>query len=101
MSTLAISESPQLKLINEWYRALKQKDVGPIAKLLHKDHVRITYPRSLGKPEQSREEWLEEFGAGLSFMTDFEVRESHRMVRLRNSFLLLKAKTLLSPCARR
>jgi len=30
-----------------------------IAKHLHKDHRRITYPRSVGKPEQTREEYLQ------------------------------------------
>lgn len=74
MSNLFSSESPQIKLINEWYRGLKERNLDLIAKPLHKDHVRITHPKSLGKPVQTKEEWLQEFAASLSFMTDFEVR---------------------------
>lgn len=83
MSDLVTSVSPQINLVNEWYRALKARDLELIKKPLHKDHVRITHPRSLGKPDQGREEWLEEFGASLGFMTDFEVRtRSHYRLEL-------------------
>lgn len=45
-----------------------------LATLLHKDHRRIYYPRSLGVPEHTKEEWLK-FAADFvgKFWTDCEV----------------------------
>ena len=73
MSSPQNSESPQIKLINEWTRGFVERDLDLIAKALHKDFRRITYPRSIGKPEETGKEWLESFGGFLPFCTEVEV----------------------------
>ena len=67
------SDPPQVKFIHEWGRGFENRDLAQIAKHLHKDYRHTTLPRSLGQPEQTREEWLEHFGAVLGFMTGSEV----------------------------
>lgn len=59
--------------MHEWGRGFQQRDLGLIAKTLHKDYRHITYPRSLGKPEKTREEWLEQFTGVISLWTELEV----------------------------
>ena len=64
MSDSKSSDSPQVKLIHEWLRAFEARDMDRIANCLHKDYRNIMYPRSLGKPERTKEEVLE-YLAGL------------------------------------
>jgi hypothetical protein len=73
MADLDNSNSPQVKLMLEWGEGFKAKDLDRIAKPLHKDHRYITYPRSLNKPEQTREEWLAHIGGIVNLWTDNEV----------------------------
>jgi len=47
-----------------------------LAKPLHKDFRRYTYPQSIGQAVQTKEEWLERFAGLLKFSTDFEVSYS-------------------------
>jgi len=65
--------SPQITLINEWNEGFKQMDVDILAKCLHKDFRRVVYPRSIGQPEQNKEEWLKEITAIIGFATGFDV----------------------------
>ena len=58
MSSSQTTDSPQVKLILDWAEGFKKGDKDYIAKHLHKDHRRITYPRSLNRPELTKEEWL-------------------------------------------
>lgn len=67
------SDSPQIKLFNEFNRGFKEKNLDLIAEHLHKDFRRCTYPRSLNKPEQNREEWLKHFSGIIAFATEFDV----------------------------
>jgi hypothetical protein len=60
------SDSPQVKLIREWARGFQMRDLDVVANTLHKDHRYVRYPRSLGKPEETKEEWLARFGKLLS-----------------------------------
>ena len=62
-----------MKLINEWHRGFKEGNMDLIAQPLHKDHRRVTYPRSLGKPEQTREEWLAQLASVFKGLTDYDV----------------------------
>ena len=73
MSNLENSGSPQLKFVHEWRQAFDKEDLSLVAKSLHKDYRHITYPRSIGKPEQTREEWLEHLAGVSSARTEFEV----------------------------
>ncbi|KAF9782948.1 hypothetical protein BJ322DRAFT_1073534, partial [Thelephora terrestris] len=70
MTSPDISDSPQLKLMHSFIEGFKNRDLDQIAKLLHKDHRRITYPRSLGKPEQTKEEYLQHTAEVLRLCVD-------------------------------
>jgi hypothetical protein len=70
MSSQEAADSPQVKLIRSFVEGFKTGDVDLLAKHLHKDHRRITHPRSLGKPEQTREEWLQHIAEFISLWTD-------------------------------
>jgi hypothetical protein len=63
------SDSPQVKLIHEWARGFRTRDLDAIASTLHKDYRYVGYPKSLGKKEETKEEWLERFGKWLSLWT--------------------------------
>ena len=68
------SDSPQAKLLFECSQALQAKDLDFIAKYFHKDFRVVSHPRSLGIPEQTKEEWLERW-AGITglLVGDFDV----------------------------
>jgi hypothetical protein len=44
-------------------------DLDLISEALHKDFRNIIYPKSLGRSEETREEWLEQFAGVLSLWT--------------------------------
>jgi hypothetical protein len=56
------SDSPQAKFLLECSQALQAKDMDTIAKHVHKDFRAVFYPRSLGIPDQTGDEWLERWG---------------------------------------
>lgn len=60
MSTPVTTGSPQLQLVHSLIDAFKRSNVDDIALLLHKDHRRIYHPRSFGKPEETKEQWLKQ-----------------------------------------
>jgi len=72
MSESESTNSPQVKLMHGWGQGFKKRDLDLIAKCLHKDYRHTTYPRSLNKPEQTREEWLQQFAGIISLWTDLE-----------------------------
>jgi hypothetical protein len=65
--------SPQIKLINDWYDGLSEMNVEIIGKHLHKDYRRSIYPRSIGQPEQNKEEALKEASGVFGFATGLNV----------------------------
>ena len=65
--------SPQIKLITEWNEAFLQRNVDMAVKPLHKDFRRVVYPRSMGHPEQNKDEWLEEITGIFGLATGFDV----------------------------
>ena len=68
------SDSLQAKFISECKREFQQRNMGFIANVLHKDFRTVPYPRSLGYPEQTKEEWLEHWAGIMSlWTTDIEV----------------------------
>ena len=60
MSSQQATDSPQIKLMYEWADGFRKKDLDVIARHLHKDHRRITRPQSLGIPEQTKEEYIQQ-----------------------------------------
>jgi hypothetical protein len=65
--------SPQIKLVNDWNDGFTEMNVEIIGKHLHKDFRRLVYPRSIGQPEQNKEEWLKELSVGFGFGIGFDV----------------------------
>ena len=63
------SDSPQVKLFLECSRGLQTKNLDITAKNLHKDCRYVAYPRSLGRSNQTKEEWLEQWAGILSLWT--------------------------------
>ena len=57
------SDSPQTKLFYECRQGFKTRDLDRAGKVLHKDFRYVSYPRSLGKPDQTKEEWLGQWAA--------------------------------------
>ncbi|KAF9782946.1 hypothetical protein BJ322DRAFT_1022463 [Thelephora terrestris] len=56
MTSPETADSPQIELLKSFIEGFKTIDIDRIAKTLHKDHRRITYPKSLGVSEQTKEE---------------------------------------------
>lgn len=52
--------SQKVELILKLVRAFEMKNMDFLETHVHKDYRRITYPRSLGKAEQTGEEWLQD-----------------------------------------
>jgi hypothetical protein len=69
MASPETSDSPQVKFFLECSRGYQKKDLDVIAKSLHKDCRYVAYPRSLGRPDQTKEEWLEQWAGILSLWT--------------------------------
>jgi hypothetical protein len=68
------SDSPQVKLVHECRLGFGTRSLDRIAKTLHKDYRHVAYPKSLGKPERTKEEWLEHLAEIISLWTaDSEV----------------------------
>ena len=70
MSSSEATNSPQVNLMLSLAEAFKQGDVDFIAKLLHKDHHYLIYPRSLGRREQTKEEFLQRTREVTALLTD-------------------------------
>ena len=70
MSSLETNGSPQLELARSFFLGIEKRDINQVEKTLHKDHRRLTHPRSVGKPEQTKEEYLKHNGEVLSLLTE-------------------------------
>ena len=73
MSNPEIPDSPQVKFIHEWAQAIDNKNLDLVAKSMHKDYRHILYPRSLGKPDQTKQEWLERLTEVVGLWTENKV----------------------------
>ena len=52
-------DSPQIKFWIEYDQAFKQMKVDTFANFLHKDFRYVLLPQSLGRPERTKDVWLE------------------------------------------
>ena len=59
--------------MHEWGQGFRKRDLDHISKSLHKEYRHTIYPQSLDKPEQTREEWLEQFAGIIGLWIDLEV----------------------------
>lgn len=73
MSGLETHGSPQLELVRSFLLGFEKRDVNLIEKPLHKDYRRITHPRSAGRPEQTKEEYVQHTRELISLWTEMEV----------------------------
>jgi hypothetical protein len=74
MADLENLDSPQAKLFSDCRRGFRTRDLELIASTIHKDFRYFAYPKSLGKPEQTKEEWLNRWAGLISLWTaDLEV----------------------------
>ena len=58
----------------EFERGFSENNTNTLAKLVHKDFRRNIYPRSLGIPELTRDEWLKRMAEIVTFATALKVR---------------------------
>lgn len=70
MSNLETNGSPQLELVRSFHEGIAKGDMSLAGKTLHKDHRRLTHPRSVGKPVQTKEEYLQHTGGLASFWAE-------------------------------
>ena len=68
--------SPQIKLLVDWNQGFQQLNADILGKYVTKDFRRVVYPRSIGHPEQNKEEWLQEITGIIGFTTGFNVGEN-------------------------
>jgi hypothetical protein len=61
------SDSPQIRLFRECSHGFLTSDPVLLTKAMHKDYRCVNYPRSLSKPEQTREELIEHWAEIVSF----------------------------------
>ena len=59
MARLETKGSPQLELVRSFLLGFEKQDVGLFEKPIHKNFRRTFHPRSIGKPEQTREQYLQ------------------------------------------
>ena len=62
MSSLETNGSPQLELVRSYLLGIEKGDMKAVGRTACKDYRRITYPRSVGRPEQTKEEYLQHTG---------------------------------------
>ena len=58
MSSQETADSPQVKFVRSFVRAMEERDIEMIAKHLNKDFHRVNLPRSIGVEDQTKGEWL-------------------------------------------
>ena len=76
MSSSEATNSPQVNLLLSFFDAFRKIDLDLIGEHLHKDHRRLTYPQSLGKGEQTKEEYLQNLGKVMALWTECDVSYS-------------------------
>ena len=68
------TNTPQLKLINQWVDAYASCDASKLAPLLSKNYKHQTFPESIGEPDETKEEHIQRFGQLGSLITKLDVR---------------------------
>lgn len=74
--------APETKLVLEWGCGFQKKDPDHLAKYLHKDFRHVTYPRSLNRPVQNKEEWIAQMKQIFPLWTEMEVSFLRYLLRL-------------------
>ena len=73
----------------EFERGFSEDNTDTFAKQVHKDFRRNIYPRSLGVPELTRDEWLKRMAEIVTFATVLKVSYILPVATHKTSFLQL------------
>jgi hypothetical protein len=76
------ANTPQLEAVQRWIDAYCSLDLRRIGLLFSKDFKHQTLPRSIGRPEETKEAYLKRFGEVLPMFTSFNVRIGYRRTAL-------------------
>jgi hypothetical protein len=85
----ATEQSPQTKAITAWAQGFIDSDIDQIAAALHPDYVHETFPRSLKIPQQTKEQWVENYRKIKDVLKNFKVCTSMCAGRLLGTFLIV------------
>lgn len=77
MSTIDTS-TPQLKAAQKWIDAYIALDMDVIDNLLPKCYKHQVFPKSIGLPEEMKEEYIQRLGGLVAALTESKVRNQHR-----------------------
>ena len=85
MATVDAS-TPQLKVVQKWIDAYVSLDINNLNTVFSKDYKHQTLPKSMGIPEETKDEYIKRYGGVLPLFTKFEVRiQQYRMTALRSA----------------
>ena len=62
MATIVNANAPQLKAAQKWIDAYVALDAEKINTVFSKNYKHQTFPKSLGLPEETKEEYFQRFG---------------------------------------
>jgi len=71
------ASTPQLKAAQKWIDAYAAIDFGKIDAVTAKNYKHQTLPKSIGLPEETKEEYTKRLSGMLPLFTKFEVRVHH------------------------
>ena len=72
------ANTPQLKALKRWLDAFESLDASKIGPTLSKNYIHETFPKSIGLPDETKEEYIERYTRTLSSITKIEVRIKHQ-----------------------
>ena len=75
--------TPQLKATQKWIDACLTRDTGKIRSVFSKNYKHQTLPKSMGLPEEGREEYIKRCEGLFPSFTGFEVRTQGQVIALR------------------
>ena len=75
--------TPQLKVFQKWIDAFSSLDITEIDPILSKNYIYETFPKSIGLPDETKEEFIKRYKGTLTLFTKIEVRIQHRRTTLK------------------
>lgn len=77
------ASTPQLEVVQKWFDAYISLDINRINALLSKNYKHQTSPKSVGLPEETKEEYIKRLGGMLPVFIKFDVRIQHQATALK------------------
>ena len=68
------ANTPQLKALKRWLDAFESLDASKIGPTLSKNYIHETFPKSIGLPDETKEENIKRHEETLCAMSKLEVR---------------------------